>query len=169
MNRPNRGSMADPLAYHITITTYGTWLPGDRRGWTKRGGAFQAPDPIRELEAAARMTEDACRLDAEQRELVEKTAADHCRIRGWVLHAVNCRSNHVHVVVTAARPPERVRSEFKAWFTRRLKELERSRRGGSEIRENWWTERGSREYLNDQASLDAAIRYVIEGQDRPGG
>jgi hypothetical protein len=24
---------ADPIAYFLTWTTYGTWLPGDERGW----------------------------------------------------------------------------------------------------------------------------------------
>src|SRR5262247_2784418 len=91
--------MPDPLAYYLTWTTYGTWLPGDDRGWVKRGKGFQFPDPIAKLEAQARMTEDACRLDPEQRKMVELTIADHCRIRGWELHARNCRSNHVHVVV----------------------------------------------------------------------
>jgi hypothetical protein len=38
------------------------------------------------------------------------------------LHAVNCRSNHVHVVVTANRDPDEVREQFKAWCTRRLKQ-----------------------------------------------
>jgi hypothetical protein len=34
----------------------------------------------------------------------------------------------------------------------------------SSIRENWWAERGSRRYLGDEQSLEAAIRYVLEGQ-----
>jgi hypothetical protein len=33
------------------------------------------------------------------------------------------------------------------------------------IRENWWTERGSQRFLNDTASLEAAILYVRDGQD----
>jgi hypothetical protein len=35
------------------------------------------------------------------------------------------------------------------------------------IRENWWAERGSQRYINDEDSLAAAIRYVRDGQDRP--
>jgi hypothetical protein len=113
--RPNEPPMPDPLAYFLTWTTYGTWLPGDERGWVKRGEGFQLPDPIRRSDAEARMTEDACSLDNEQRKLVETTIADHCRIRGWYLHTVNCRTNHVHVVVTASRDPDEVREQFKAW------------------------------------------------------
>ncbi len=120
------------------------------------------------------MTEDACLLDAEQRQVVERTIAEHCRIRGWELHAVNCRTNHVHIVVTADRVPKQVRAQFKAWCTRRLKELEAKRLGCStpeeiaaRVRENWWVVRGSARYINDEASLEAAIQYVRDAQDDP--
>ncbi len=52
------------------------------------------------------MTECACRLDGEQRDAVERQIAETCAIRGWELHAVNCRSNHAHVVVTANQSPK---------------------------------------------------------------
>jgi len=167
--RPHEGPMPDPLAFFITWTTYGTWLPGDERGWVKRGHGILPADPIAKREAEARMTEDACILDKEQRQVVETTIADHCQIRGWELHAVNCRTNHVHVVVSANRDPDEVREQFKAWCTRRLKQLERLRaadsgKPGAEIRENWWTERGSRHYLGDEESLEAAVLYVRDGQ-----
>ena len=38
------------LAYFITWTTYGTWLPGDQRCWVLHGKGLQLPDLIRELE-----------------------------------------------------------------------------------------------------------------------
>ncbi len=115
------------------------------------------------------MTEDACVLTTEQRRVVEKTIADHCRIRGWELHAVNCRTNHVHVVVGADREPEIVRNQFKAWCTRRLKEMEQDRQqcGGREtdpVRLKWWTEGGSARAINDQEGLEKAILYVRDQQ-----
>ena len=118
------------------------------------------------------MTEDACILDGEQRTLVEATIQDHCRIRGWDPHAVNCRTNHLHVVVAAHAAPKVIRAQFKAWCTRHLKELEiarqRSRgRVGNDVavRQNWWAERGSQRFINDGRSLEAAIIYVRDGQD----
>jgi REP element-mobilizing transposase RayT len=173
-SRPNEPPLPDALAYFLTWATYGTWLPGDERGWVEYRKGWQPPNPVRKLEAEALMTEDACILDPEQRDLVERTIAEHCRIRGWELHAVNCRSNHLHVVVTADRPPKQVRAQFKAWCTRRLKELELTRLGCTtpegieeQVRENWWVERGSGRFLNDQNSLEAAILYVRDGQDAP--
>jgi REP element-mobilizing transposase RayT len=171
LNRPNEAPQPDPLAYFLTWSTYGTWLPGDDRGWVKRDRGFQLPDPIAKLEAEARMSEDACRLDAQQRQLVEETIADHCRIRDWSLHAVNCRSNHIHVVVTAGQHPDEVRNQFKAWCARRLSELQLERAATPETskssRQNWWAERGSKRYINDENSLEVAIRYVLDAQDRP--
>jgi hypothetical protein len=102
---------------------------------------------------------------------VEHTIADHCRIRGWRLHAVNCRSNHLHVVVSAAVPPQRIQAQFKAWCTRRLKELERKRReqraDRSPLRVEWWAERGSRRWINDEDGLVETILYVRDYQDGP--
>src|SRR5437762_13804656 len=92
LKRPHEPPMPEPLAYFLTWPTYGTWLPGDERGWVERGHGFQLPDPVKKLEAAARMTRDACRLDLEQRACVEAKFAEVCRIRAWALHVVNCRS-----------------------------------------------------------------------------
>jgi hypothetical protein len=166
--RPFEPPMPDPLAFFLTWTTYGTWLPGDDRGWVERGKGHQLPDSMRKREAELRMTEDACVLDDEQRELVEQTIEAHCPIRGWELHAVNCRTNHVHVVVSANRAPNVVREQFMAWCTRKLRELEiaRSRDPQAPLRENWWTERGSERWIGDKESLDAAILYVRDGQSR---
>jgi REP element-mobilizing transposase RayT len=154
--------MPDPLAYFLTWTTYGSWLPGDERGWVFRGKGFQVPNPILKSAAAQLMSEPACFLNSDERTIVERTIREHCQIRNWELHAVNCRTNHVHVVVSANREPENVRDEFKAWCTRKLKE--RQQQVFERIREKWWTERGSQRLLGDQESLEAAIRYVLDGQ-----
>jgi REP element-mobilizing transposase RayT len=105
-------------------------------------------------------------LDAEQRREVEGQVRETCRYRGWTLHAVNCRSNHIHIVVSAPIHPKKVRSQIKAWCTRRLKNLERLRNPTLDvIRENWWVERGSQRWINDDLSLEAAAVYVKDGQD----
>ncbi len=95
-----------PLPYHIVWTTYGAWLPGDARGWVRKGRwTVQSPDPVLVRQARERMAEAPVLLTPAQRSVVERTAADHCRLRSWNLHAVRARANHVHVVVTADRVP----------------------------------------------------------------
>jgi REP element-mobilizing transposase RayT len=147
------------IAYFSTWTTYGTWLPGDQRGWFERSRGLQSPDPFRELESMLRMTEAAIVLDAEQRRIVEQTIADHCQIRKWTLHCMNCRTNHVHVLTTAVdRQPKEPREQFKAWCTRRLKDHDRMKRA------HWWTERGWDEYIDDENSLVEVMSYIMERQ-----
>ena len=153
--------MDEPIGYFLTWATYGTWLPGDPRGWVEYRHGWQLPDPVREVEAAARMTERACRLHQQQRQVVEHQISTTCRQRRWRLHAVNCRSNHVHVVVsTVGTPPRKIRVTLKAWATKCLKQR------FDPHREKWWAERGSIRYLNDERALEAAVTYVMEGQDR---
>jgi hypothetical protein len=102
--------MTDPIAYFITWTTYGTWLPGDQRGWVKQGQwEVRLPDPSREHQARELMTGEVVVLAPDQRRIVHAVVVEHCRIRGWPLHACNARTNHVHVVVTAPVDPTVVR------------------------------------------------------------
>jgi REP element-mobilizing transposase RayT len=151
----------EPLAYMLTWVTYGTWLPGDARGWIEYRNGWKLPSPMKELEATASMTENACRLTIDQRRAVESQIAQTCQHRNWHLHAVNCRINHLHVVVTAAlASPKKVRVDLKAWSTRCLREQ------FDPARENWWAERGSIRFLNSETELEGAVAYVQDAQDR---
>jgi REP element-mobilizing transposase RayT len=119
---------------------------------------------VREQSAKRCMTEVPLHLDDEQRAIVEATIRRHCEIRGWYLHAVACRTNHVHVVVTARVDPETIMDQFKAWCTRHLKQNEVPKPNDSFRRQKWWTQRGSKRFINDDVGLEGAIRYVLEGQ-----
>lgn len=160
----------DSIAFFITWTCYGTWLPGDERGWTKWHAGDQVPKPLLADWCQGKMTEQPVELNAEQQTLVEDVIREHCDKRGWTLHAVNCRSNHCHVVVTAPDyDGETVRDQFKLWGTRRLKQHERdSGIDESQLRERWWTRKGSVRWVDDEESLEAAILYTRDGQDRGG-
>lgn len=155
------------LAYHITWTTYGTWLPGDARGWIKSNyNGIQSPDQKLELQSLARMGEDAIELTIPQRQLVEETIRQHCTIRNWHLHAVNARTNHVHVVVTADRDPEDAMDQLKAWCSRKLSDdagltAPVAKKAG---RRHWFTEGGDKELIEEEEYLRNAIKYVLEGQ-----
>ena len=156
----NIPSMA--IAIFSTWTTYGTWIPGDERGWFMNG-RFRKADDLRMFESALIMTDIAARFDAAQRRIVESTITDHCAVRGWILHAVNCRTNHVHVAVTApATKIDVPRVQFKAWCSRWLNDH------APKTRKNWWTERGWDEYVDDVESLETVIAYVRDGQDDVG-
>jgi len=42
----NTPPLPEPLAYFLTWTTYGTWLPGDERGWVRRPGNSNLPELV---------------------------------------------------------------------------------------------------------------------------
>ena len=155
------------LAYHITWTTYGTWLPGDVRGWVQWGEwGVKPPDAGKERDARERMVESVVVLTEEQRAVVEHTIRDHCRIRGWMLHALNARSNHIHVVVTADRDPDEVMKQLKAWCSRKLSDVAGLVRavGKKAGRRHWFTEGGDKKRIDTEEYLENAITYVAERQ-----
>ena len=151
----------DPIAFFITWTSYGTWLPGDERGWQQWGkGGVQPANELFKTTAEAKMKEPEFLLSNDDRKVVEATIDVHCQIRSWTLHKVNARTNHVHVVVTAiGYAPETVRDQFKAWCTRKLKPFHQER-------ERFWSEGASCRSINCEDDLDAAVRYAGEAQDR---
>ena len=157
--------MADPLAYFITWTCYGTWLHGDERGSVDLDhnipGEPLVPTSASRLQREVQLLQAApVRLNDSARRIVTKTIEDHCRIRRWEVLGLNVRTNHVHVVVTAGDcAPERVMNDFKVWATRRLREA-----GLFRHEDRIWTRHGSTRYLNDPAAIEAAVNYVRERQ-----
>jgi REP element-mobilizing transposase RayT len=159
---PGEETMPEPRAYFLTWTTYGTWLPGDERGWVRKGRGFQLPNPCLARWTEQQLREPPCSLDREQRDLVERTIRRHCDLRRWELFAVNARTMHVHAVIASKCAPKVIREQLKSWCTRELNKLGISRR--NERRENWWSEKGSIRWIEDEESLEAVIHYVLFGQ-----
>ena len=112
----------------------------------------------------SRMKRDPVELTAERRAAVEAGLRETCDIRGWILRAINVRTNHVHSVVTADRKPELVMNSFKANSTRKMVE-----RGVWQQGVKPWSRHGSTRYLWSENSVARAIDYVIncQGADLP--
>jgi REP element-mobilizing transposase RayT len=162
----------DPITLFITWTTYGSWLPGDARGWKKWKRGEQEPQPVLEDWCKDRMKEKAVLLDEYQRKSVDDVIHKHSQIRGWELHAVSVRSNHVHVVVTVvpktgnkdyrvADGIKRVRDELKANASRVVRRCE-----SPITNEKVWTKGGDIQFLDREDDLEKVVIYVLEAQDR---
>lgn len=155
-----------PLAYLITIRTYGTWLHGDARDSVDRHGKniYGTKRIAGNLNLKEKMLggrkESAFLFDKGQREFVEKTIKEVCSYKDYFLHAINARSNHVHMVVSAQNPPEKIINNFKTYVTRNLRQ---NNLIGLESR--IWSRGGSRRYLWKQRHVDLAIDYVLYCQD----
>ncbi|MBU6309056.1 MAG: hypothetical protein KJS77_04865 [Planctomycetes bacterium] len=78
-----------------------------------------------------------------------------------MLHAAQCRTTHVHVVVTCTdASPQIVIREFKAWCSRRLNHMLQD-----PTRQRWWSQGGSARLVFGERSLANVITYVRECQD----
>ena len=155
----------DPLAYFITFRTYGTWLPGDGRGTmdrnhNKRGEPPLSRDDFRRESARRKLAGVPVTLSPIARICVDASVRETCLSRGWQLHALNVRTNHVHLTVSAEVTPERVMEAAKAWATRRLREA-----GLATPDAPVWSRHGSTKRLWREAELEAATEYVMNGQD----
>jgi len=123
------------------------------------GSPMLAADVALEQAQRAQMKGSPVALSAPQRKVVADTIRVVCQTRGWSLSALNVRSNHVHVVVAAPDPPERVLHAFKSYATRRLREA-----GLQEGTSQLWSRHGSTRYLWKQRQVDEACRYVADSQ-----
>jgi REP element-mobilizing transposase RayT len=155
-----------PLAYLLTFTAHGTWLHGDSRGSVARdrngpGDPTVEPNPSLVANDLRAMKTREVYLDTERRAAVQFAIEETSGQRDWSLHAVAVRTNHVHVVVAAPVPPERVLTAFKANATRVMRE--RALFGTSP----GWTRHGSTRYLWTEQAVADACRYVEEGQGAP--
>jgi REP element-mobilizing transposase RayT len=153
--------MNDPITYFITWTTYGTWLPGDARGWRKTRKGVQPPQPLLEAWCRDRMTENPVLLNETQRAKIEAVCREHAQVCGWILHAVSARSNHVHLAVTTDRKPQIVRDQCKANATRVLHQAP-----DAITNDKVWTRGGDCDIVDGEDELERAVEYILEAQDR---
>ena len=153
-----------PRAYLITFTGYGTWLHGDAAGSVDRqhnvyGLPVCKPDPGREGFLKSKMEHDPFIMDGSSRATVLAAIREVCEQRAWWLFAAHVRMNHVHVVVQAGDPPERVMNDFKVYASRHL-----NRSGSGDSTRKRWSRHGSTRHLWNQEQLERAIHYVLYGQ-----
>ena len=160
----------------LTWTTYGTWLPGDERGFVgavrqnsdgtqathnQPGTEYDRERPHLEGFAKATQKLPTIRLTRDQAAAVCKQIQATAAIRQWKLFAIAVMANHVHLVVGVPGDPEpnTLLRDFKSYCARELNRTSGARR-------RWWTKSGSTRKLPDEPVLLAAIRYV-ENQDWP--
>ena len=127
---------------------------------TKRGEPFLPRDDFRREFAARKQSGESVVLGSAARACVDTSIRATCANREWQLLALNVRTNHVHLVVSATVAPERVMDALKAWATRRLRAA-----GLAAADARIWSRHGSTERIWLQRELDAACEYVTNGQD----
>ena len=153
-----------PLGLLLTWTVYGTFLPGDSRGWKNRAAGLKIAQPVLETWHRDRLNHDVVLLDDPMRDEVESALREICEFRSWTLWAVSARSNHVHVVVSAPEyKPTLVRDQLKGKATRELRRM-----SSTWVDRPVWTEKGDIEFLDSESEIQECVLYVNEAQDRKG-
>ena len=155
----------------LTWTTYGTWLPGDARGFVSpvRGSAgkgerhnvvnteYTSNRPALERFARGKLRGEPVLLNREQAEVVLHQCQATADFRQWKLLAISVMRNHVHAIVRVNEdpPPGALLRDLKSYSSRALNEQWSKPLSGT-----WWTTSGSTRMLSDEAGVITAARYV---------
>jgi REP element-mobilizing transposase RayT len=155
------------VVYLITFACYGGHLHGGEAGSVDRqnnapGSPVLKADPVRAACEAELMDQAPYHLDQVRRDAVLEAIQEVSVHRGWSLLAAQVRSNHVHTVVEAEVPPERVMGDFKAYASRRLNGLRLD-----EPKRKRWAHHGSTRWLWKPEHVSAAMQYVVAEQGEP--
>ncbi len=110
----NQG-MASTIGYHVVVSGYGLWLPGDDRGsWSEAWDAqigFHQPhtlhpgDPARRRIAAERMQGPPVRLSEAMMRLWCDVLRDCAKASAWDVAALSVEPTHTHLLFTVSDRP----------------------------------------------------------------
>jgi REP element-mobilizing transposase RayT len=158
-----------PFALFLTWTCYGTWLPGDERGFVSNsllsGGGFEPKantpgtpyrrdDGFTRQVAASLQKWDSVYLTQQQAMWAAESFVRTAESKFWRILRGAVMSNHSHLVVTDCPDDgEAVRRVFKGTSQAYLSE----KMGQSQ---KWWTSGGSDRYRHTHAAIESTIRYV---------
>jgi REP element-mobilizing transposase RayT len=160
----------------LTWTCYGTWLPGDRRGFVGNvreadntqvnhnefGTAYSANMPMLEAWVREQMKGDPVSLDKPDAEAMILQCQETARIREWKLEAASVMYNHIHLVVAFQDDTDTMLEVFKTWATRALKKQKPLPESG-----RFWSVNGSNRPLPDEKAVRSAVIYVAKKQPNP--
>lgn len=151
----------------FTWTTYATWLPGDDRGSTDHARDGRNAKPLRanraiENHMQSLLKSEPVLLDEAARVVVDKAIRDLAEEKGWSVHALNVRTNHVHLVLRASVTPEQAMTACKARATRDLRIA-----GLFDQDRKIWTRHGSTRNLHTEQSIHRAVLYAMTQQEHP--
>ncbi|MBQ9813834.1 MAG: transposase [Thermoguttaceae bacterium] len=150
----------DRQSYHITFTTYGSWLHGDSRGSWASNGSFVPPNPSVERGERRRCKHDAVRLTTPERRIVFDAIRAEADYRRCKIHALNVLDNHVHVLIAVPRETKSkvILSQIKSSATLAL------RKAGYFQDRPVWTSGGNVSIIDTDGYFWRVYNYVINKQ-----
>lgn len=166
--------MHTTLGFHVTKSTYGTWLPGDRRGswsegWSPERGYYGAHqfhdgDARRERMARARMKHAPVILTAEMIAAIAEAIED-CVLRsngGLKIVAATIEPTHMHLLIPNSGRDINLAAKWLADQT--TKRVHRT----TEHRGPVWTKNSWCDHIDSQDHWENAVLYIDEHNVRAG-
>lgn len=158
-----------PFALVLTWTCYGTWLPGDFRGYVSNtydaklgylprqnspGTPYTANDPVTLKRAQEAQKHESYLLDEPSAGIAATALISACTKRNWQLARSALMFNHAHVVVMECpNDGPGVRRILKGNSQAALNDAEG-------ITRRRWTAGGCDRYLNDWPAIGSVNSYV---------
>ena len=165
------GELTVDRHWMLTTTTYGTWLPGDPRGFVSNVADGAGPEvrhniPSTPYDKNMPGLVRAARENLKCPPIYFKLAHAHeifgrftetAGVRRWLLCAVGIMCNHFHIVVGVPGDPDPddLLQDFKCYASRGL-----NKGWTRPASDTWWTTSGSKRKLRDNSAVLAAVEYV---------
>ena len=143
--------MSRLVGYMVTWTTYGSWLPGDKRGYIENGRILEGNKQIHKA-CEKLQKHPTVKLNQMEKEIVRTAIIKEAERIGQKIETLVVCSNHIHI---ASRPGvksiERTVCMYKSAATRAL----RSRRKGPV-----WTKSFDKRFCFSEADFASRIKYI---------
>jgi REP element-mobilizing transposase RayT len=160
------------IGYHIVISGYGLWLPGDDRGhWSDAWDAelgfvephqLHAGDPIRQRMARERLSHEPVRLTPAMVDIVLATL-ERCQAESdWELVAVSIEATHTHLLMTYS---ERNLDTTVKWVK---DQTTKSIHCQTDHSDPIWCKGRWRSFVFEPAVWEAVRRYIERHNERRG-
>ena len=164
--------MARTLGYHVVVSGYGLWLPGDARGhWSEAWDAelgliephtLHPGDPIRRRIAVERQTHPAVRLNQAMQAVVVATLGRAAAESDWHVTAASVEATHTHLLLTyCTRAIDNTIKWLKDQTTKAI-HRETPHQGPVWCKGKWRT------FIYDQPLWDNTRRYIERHNERRG-
>lgn len=144
------------IGYMVTWTTYGSWLPGNERGYV-RDGKTMSGDPRIVKTSRERQKSPTVKLNSRQKAIVQQAILHEAERIGQTIEALAVCTNHVHLV---ARPSQ---ASIEATVSRYKNVAMFALRKESHVG-RIWTRGFDKRFCFDQKSLKQRIEYVKRHQ-----
>ncbi len=158
-------------AWLLTWTTYGSWLPGDARGFVSRRPSSDAGRVIRnipgtpydvdqkDVEEAARERMQGKPVTLERAHVLTVLGAfiEAARNHSISIVALSIMPDHVHLLCQGAQSGSELMQLFKGVSARRLGQAHPLTSAP-----RWWTKAGSKRHFRKREDLQPVVSYVCQ-------